>query len=84
MVRNHQGNKQPIELSLVNQTTSKADYTTDDIKLLRWLSWLKRKSHNLKVASSTLARSNYFFCILFIFLDILIINNFFFTIIYIF
>jgi len=29
MVRNHQGNKQPIEPSLVNQTTSKADYTTD-------------------------------------------------------
>ena len=57
MVRNHQGNKQPIEPSLVNQTTSKADYTTEDIKLLRWLSWLKRKSHNLKVASSTLARS---------------------------
>ena len=28
MVRNHQGNKQPIEPSLVNQTTSKADYTT--------------------------------------------------------
>ena len=27
MVRNHQGNKQPIEPSLVNQTTSKADYT---------------------------------------------------------
>ena len=29
MVRNHQGNKQPIEPSLVNQTTSKADYTTE-------------------------------------------------------
>ena len=28
MVRNHQGNKQPIEPSFVNQTTSKADYTT--------------------------------------------------------
>ena len=28
MVRSHQGNKQPIEPSLVNQTTSKADYTT--------------------------------------------------------
>ena len=28
MVRNHQGSKQPIEPSLVNQTTSKADYTT--------------------------------------------------------
>ena len=27
-VRNHQGNKQTIKPSLVNQTTSKADYTT--------------------------------------------------------
>ena len=32
MVRNHQGNKQPIEPSLVNQTTSKADYTTREIR----------------------------------------------------
>ena len=34
MVRNHQGNKQPIEPSLVNQTTSKADYTTKLINVL--------------------------------------------------
>ena len=38
MVRNHQGNKQPIEPSLVNQTTSKADYTTV-YKMGVWRSW---------------------------------------------
>ena len=36
MVRNHQGNKQPIEPSLVNQTTSKADYTTRVVATIRW------------------------------------------------
>ena len=52
MVRNHQGNKQPIGPSLVNQTTSKADYTTfkkfdecgravkaSDSNLIRVISW---------------------------------------------
>ena len=42
MVRNHQGNKQPIEPSLVNQTTSKADYTTKPIT-----AWLAQSVEHL-------------------------------------
>ena len=53
MVRNHQGNKQPIELSLVNQTTSKADYTTICYQMPAWRNgyrfWLLIKGFRVRI-----------------------------------
>ena len=67
MVRNHQGNKQPIEPSLVNQTTSKADYTTTPQEALM-AKLVRHLTSNEEIVGSNPAESISFFAVIFLIL----------------
>ena len=64
MVRNHQGNKQPIEPSLVNQTTSKADYTTTPQEALM-AKLVRHLTSNEEIVGSNPAESMCLYVLLF-------------------